>query len=398
MSRHPALYQWNVVVAKSLPHLSKSMAACLALWSLGMIIARSCSLTAIAWVWVPILKQKFFTVRERLRDLYREAPAKAGTQRSTLDLGTCWAPWLAWVVKGWHSRQLAVALDATTLGQRFVVLAVSVLYRGSAIPIAWKILRADEKHSWQPEWQALLHQLHGVVPANWKVIVLADRGLYAKWLFEAIVDLGWHPLLRINIQGKFRPKGWYHWLNLRGVVHRVGQRWQGRGTAFKNEPGQLECTLLGCWEEGHEDPWLVVTDLSPAAADVCWYGLRAWIEQGFKQVKSGGWQWQHTRMTDPARAERLWLAIALATWWLLTAGGEASDDVLDETMADVPNPERRRGPRWRLVAVFRQGWTLIMAALINHERIPLGHGGVPDPWPAMLEPEKTLARKKNLQL
>ena len=241
------------------------------------------------------------------------------------------------MVKGWHSRQLAVAVDATTLGQRFVVLAVSILYRGSAIPVGWKILPADAKHAWQPEWQALLHQLRGVVPANWKVIVLADRGLYAKWLFEAIVALGWHPLLRINRQGKFRPQGWYRWLNLRGLVQRVGQRWQGRGTAFKNEPGQLDCTVLGCWEEGHEEPWLVVTNLSPTAADVCWYGLRAWIEQGFKQLKSGGWQWQHTRMADPARAERLWLAIALATWWLLTAGGEANADVLDETMADVPN-------------------------------------------------------------
>jgi hypothetical protein len=24
----------------------------------------------------------------------------------------------------------------------------------------------------------------------------------------------------------------------------------------------------------------------------CWYGLRAWIEQGFKITKRAGWQWQ----------------------------------------------------------------------------------------------------------
>jgi hypothetical protein len=398
MSRQPALYQWNGVVAKCFPHLSKPMTACLALSSLGMILARSCSLTAIAWVWVPILKQKFFTLRERLRDLYREAPAKAGTQRCTLELGTCWAPWLAWVIRGWSSRQLAVALDATTLGQRFVVLAVSVLYRGSAIPVAWKILHAGEKHPWQPEWQALLRQLRDVVPADWEVIVLADRGLYAKWLFEAIVALGWHPLLRINKQGKFRPQGGYHWRNLGSLMPRLGQRWQGRATVFKDAAAQLECTLLGCWDEGHDDPWLVVTDLSPQAADICWYGLRAWIEQGFKQVKSGGWQWQHTRMTDPARAERLWLAIALATWWLLTVGGEASDAVLPETLAEVPHTAQRRGPRWRLVAVFHQGWTVILAALLKQDRIPLGTGAAPDPWPTMLKPQPLLRRKKNLQL
>jgi hypothetical protein len=30
-------------------------------------------------------------------------------------------------------------------------------------------------------------------------------------------------------------------------------------------------------------------------------------------TERGGWQWQYTRMEDPARAERLWLALALAT-------------------------------------------------------------------------------------
>jgi hypothetical protein len=44
--------------------------------------------------------------------------------------------------------------------------------------------------------------------------------------------LDWHPLLRINNQGKFRPQGWYHWVTMTDLVTRVGQRWQGRGTAF----------------------------------------------------------------------------------------------------------------------------------------------------------------------
>lgn len=76
------------------------------------------------------------------------------------------------------------------------------------MPVAWKILRATEKHPWQPEWLALLERFRNVVPAGWTVIVLADRGLYAKWLFQAIGALGWHPLLRVNPQGTFRPQGW----------------------------------------------------------------------------------------------------------------------------------------------------------------------------------------------
>ena len=37
------------------------------------------------------------------------------------------------------------------------------------------------------------------------VIVLADRGLYARWLFCRIRRLGWHSFLRVNAQGTFRP-------------------------------------------------------------------------------------------------------------------------------------------------------------------------------------------------
>jgi hypothetical protein len=30
-------------------------------------------------------------------------------------------------------------------------------------------------------------------------------GWYAKWLYEAIVAVGWHPFLRINRQGTYCP-------------------------------------------------------------------------------------------------------------------------------------------------------------------------------------------------
>ena len=104
MSRHPPLYHWTGVVSSHFPHLSKPLAAGLALWSLGMILARSGSLTAVAGILAPLLSQPFDTIRERLRDTYREAPAKAGAHRTQLELRACWAPWLAWVLEGWEGR------------------------------------------------------------------------------------------------------------------------------------------------------------------------------------------------------------------------------------------------------------------------------------------------------
>lgn len=127
MSRYPELSPWIATVLKHFPGLSKPLAVGLAWWSLGMILARSCALSAVAGLLAPLLGQSFLTVRERLRDTYREASAKAGTHRAELDMGECWAPWLAWVLEGWSGQQVAIAFDATTLGQRFVALVISAL-------------------------------------------------------------------------------------------------------------------------------------------------------------------------------------------------------------------------------------------------------------------------------
>lgn len=64
---------------------------------------------------------------------------------------------------------------------------------------------------------------------------------------------------------------------------------------------------------------MVLTDLSPEEADVCWYGMRTWIESGFKDFKRGLWGWHHSKMQEASRVERLWLAMAVAQVWTADA-------------------------------------------------------------------------------
>src|SRR5712692_7804883 len=320
MSCQSAVYQWTTVVTTHMPHLSKPQATVLALWSVGMILARSCALTAVSTFLARGLERKPNTVRQQLREFCYEAAAKCGGPRQELQVESCFAPLLGWVLSWWEGHQLALALDATTLGQRFVGLALSVLYRGWAIPVAWTVLPAGEKRGWRREWLRMLRQVRSAVPRRFFVIVVSDRGLYARWLFRRIVRLGWHPLLRINVGGTFRPAASAQYQPLRRLVPQRGTQWAGSGTAFVGPRRRLNCTLLARWEEGYTDPWLLLTDLAPDASTACWYGLRAWIEQGFKITKRGGWQWQRTRMTDPERAARLWEAVAVATLWLLSVG------------------------------------------------------------------------------
>jgi hypothetical protein len=398
MSCQKALYQWTTVVATHLPHLSKPQATVLALWSLGMVLARSCALTAVASFLATGLGRKPNSVRQQLREFCYEAAAKRGAPRQELAVESCFAPLLGWVVQRWDGHQLALAVDATALGERFVVLAVSVVYRGCAIPVAWTVLPANQPHAWRREWVRMLRQVRRALPPTLTVIVLADRGLYARWLYRRIVRLGWHPVLRIKAGGTFRPQASTRFLPLRTFAPQPGTRWQGQGTACVKYPSRLACTLLACWEEGYTEPWFILTDLPPESSAACWYGLRAWIEQGFKVTKRGGWQWQRTRMSDPQRAARLWLAVAVATLWVLSVGGEADATLPASTLGDVTQAlgdarRQRRATRGRLVSVFRQGWTAILVALLNHRRLPLGRF-VPEPWPSA-EDVKTKLRVKH---
>ena len=217
----------------------------------------------------------------------------------------------------------------------------------------------------------------------------ADRGLYARWLFGQIQTLGWHPFLRINIGGNYRPSAAARFRPLAQAVIQGGPGWSGAVTCFSSMDCQLECTLLAHWDTGHTDPWLIVTDLAPQAADVAWYGLRPMIECGFKDTKRGGWHWEQTKMTDPARATRLWLAITVATLWVVSVGGAAEETTSVSMVDELPSvaeaagrPTRRSRPR--MISCFRRGVLLIVATLIVTGTLPTS-SLVPESWPKTLD-------------
>jgi hypothetical protein len=384
--------QWRTTIRQHLPQWSKPQATGLALGSLGLVLARSCALTAVRAVVAAVEERPDNTLRQRVREWYDEAPAKRGAQRQALQVDPCLAPLLGGIVSGWQGTQLALALDATPLGTCCVVLAVRGVSRGCAIPVAWVILPAHQQHPWRGEWLRLWRRLWRVVPRHGTVMVLADRGLSAPWLWRRSVPLGWHPFLRMHTGGTFRPAGTRCVRPLRPCVPQHGTRWQGRGTACAGKPRQLDCTVWACWEAGDTDPWVILTDLAPEASDAGWYGLRAWSEPGVKLTKRAGWPWHRTRMTDPGRAARLWGAVAVATLWVVSIGGAVDAAIPEGTRREVTGrcPAYRRPRRatpWRLVRVFRRGWLLLMGALVRHDPLPVGYC-VPEPWPAMRQPDE----------
>ncbi len=105
MSCPEALSQWETQVSTHLPHLSRPQARVLALWSYGMVLAKSCGITSLVAILAPLLKQSESTVRQRLREWCYPIKHKKGTHRQALEVRSCFAPLLGWVLSWWDAGE-----------------------------------------------------------------------------------------------------------------------------------------------------------------------------------------------------------------------------------------------------------------------------------------------------
>jgi len=191
------------------------------------------------------------------------------------------------------------------------------------------------------------------------VVVEMDRGLgNSPTLLRAIAGRGWYYLVRVTGRVRLRLSDGRE-VAFREVVARRGQRWRGAVRAFQTA-GWLECWALGVWEARYHEPWLLLTNWPQAPSDQ--YGWRMWEELAFRDFKSGGWQWQKSRVTDPAHANRLWLVLALAYAWVVSLGTQV-----------LQRPrwwrELTRGRRAQH-SVFALGLRLLTRWVLRQRRLP----------------------------
>jgi hypothetical protein len=364
------------------PHLRASQQQGLALWVYGTILAKSACQNAV--VLALHMLGRWNTLRQRLREWLYAGQDKAAPCHTELPVDDCFGPLLRWVLSWWQGSTVAVGLDATLLKDHLVALVLSVLYRGNAIPIAWVILPANRKGAWMPHILRLMRQLRPAIPPEMEVLVLADRGLWSPRLWRRIRRLHWHPLLRLQGTVTFAPAGQTR-QPVQQLVPGPGTAWVGQGRAFRHRP--VRGTLIVVWEEGHKAPWVLLTDLPPDQVGIVWYGLRIWIELGFRALKGVGWQWQRTRRTDPQRVARHWLVLAVAMLWVLAYGTRVEDaEQLAKPPAHVltppPAPEGDDSTSSsRLVSVFLKGWSWMQMTLF-HGYLWTRLWLVPEPWPS----------------
>ena len=380
MSHPEELNRLNAEISSHFGHLGKCLIYVLSLYVYGVVMVRHCGQTQVTTFLSGLLGYSYYTMRQRLRELTYDSVDKRGDRRKALEVSDCFAPLLGWILSKFRGqqRQVVLALDATTLRDRFVILSVSVVVLGCAIPVAWHIQEGGRKGKWNPIWQRLVASLIPAIPDHWSVYALTDSGLYAKPLYAYLTQhCGWHVFMRTNISdGLFKPKGttqWHpihHWLT-QGMSPTVLQ-----GTCFQTNP--IDCTLILLWDADCQNPCILLTNLAPQDITDNVYTLRYWIECGFKDIKRGLFHWEQTKMTCPKRAERLWLVLSIALVWVTTIGQQALDDPQWACLRATETQARR-------LSAPVLGWIARLVALCKQQPVPIGYLN-PYVWHSIPEP------------
>ena len=229
-----------------------------------------------------------------------------------IEVHPLYAPLFAQALQGWDHKTVYIALDTSLLSNTYCIVRLSLIYRGRAIPIVWKVFEHGSASIAYEEYQALLDQAAQLLFSfHCKVIFLADRGFADTNLMRHLRKLGWH--FRIRIKENF-------------YIYRPGRRarqvknirlaaghtlfWhnvQITQERFGNVHLALGRTL------GSKERWVVISSEPTSLETFQEYGLRFDIEENFLDDKSNGFQLEASLIRSAKALERLCFVLAVAT-------------------------------------------------------------------------------------
>jgi hypothetical protein len=347
------LYQWAGEIERSL-ELSKRQAKRVAVFSIGVVWTERCILSKIGERMGGELGIRMDSLTRRLQRTL------ADEQLTGQEVQVAWARWVLSRVDG---KEMVLLVDETKLGPHLSVMMVGLAYKGRCIPLAWECYPAGTRGQVK-RIEHLLRQVKAVMPDGCRVVVQADRGIgTSPSLVRVVQSLGWTYLFRVQAQTKLITRD--------GHEHSLGEQmsgWSAYGLVFKQR-GRVRAYALVYHEFGQPEPWCLVTN--DPSLNVLDYALRNWQEQSFRDLKSGGWNWQQSHVWQSDHAQVLVLVLALAYAWVLSLG------TLVAHAERVVRSRITRGSRC-LLSIFRLGLRYWLDLFFSQRPIYLGLFFAPD--------------------
>ena len=214
-------------------------------------------------------------------------------------------------------------LDDTQQTTRCTLSTLALAYGGRALPLAWCRWSGKLEGQYWQQIDQLFEQAMRILPAQVQPVLLADRGLTSPALIKLARQRGWDYVLRVQSETTLRsaPRG-PRLARLDELVPHPGapsvfiQGWVfAKYTTWEH--------IAATWRVGYKEPWLLVSNLDLGAELVQLYAQRMQVEALFRDAKSGGFEWELSRVLRAERAQRLLLGIMLAIWCAVLLGEAA---------------------------------------------------------------------------
>lgn len=344
-----------------------------------MMVGLICSKTVSLGAWTPCVVSQAPDAQSLVRRFRR------WLDNNRITVEPLYGPLIEPAVVGWVGKRMYGALDTSMLWNTYCLIRLSVIYRGRAVPLVWRVIEHGSAAVSFETYQDLLTEAKSRLPLACKVVFLADRGVADTQLMGHRRGLGWH--FRIRIKSTF----WLYPSHL--APFQVGE------SALK--PGDMSC-----WQEvsitdkhfgpvhlavarplGSDEYWYGVSDESAELKTLDEYGLRFDIEENFLDDKSNGFQLEASLIRSAKALERLCFVLAMTTLYLVSVG----------TSVVKKGQRRRVDPHWfRGASYLKIGWHWVHYALNRgYELITSVYlSGEPDPEPAMASKKQDAKRRQ----
>ncbi len=345
-----------------------------------MMVGLICSKTVSLGAWAPLV----ITQAQYAQSVVRRFSRWLANTR--INVEPLYGPLIEQAVGGWVGKRMYVALDTSMLWNTSCLIRLSVIYRGRAVPLVWRVIEHGSAAVSFETYQDLLENAKRRLPLACQVVFLADRGFADTQLMGHLQGLGWH--FRIRIKSTF----WIYPSHLAPF----------QGGAIELKPGHLSCWQGVSMTEKHfgvvhlavarplgsEEYWYVVSDQPAALKTLEEYGLRFDIEENFLDDKSNGFQREASLMRSAKARERLCFVLAITTLYLVSVG----------TLVVKKGKRRLVDPHWfRGASYLKIGWNWINYALNRgYELITSAYlSSEPDPEPAMASKKQDAKRRQS---
>src|SRR2546427_5718108 len=234
-------------------------------------------------------------------------------------------PYAALLLTHLALETLVVVMDGSVVGRGCLALMLHVVYKGRALPLAWRVRQSPKGHCPEELHIAMVALLSTVIPKGARVVFVGDGEFDGTALQDTISTLGWSYVCRTAMSTTATWEGEPFRLDVLGACLQPGRLIELK-EAYVTRDVYGPIMVLCCWAKGYQEPLYLVSNLATAEEACRLYHKRFRIETFFSDQKSRGFHMHQSHISDPQRLSRLLIAACLAYIWIVYLGALGKKD------------------------------------------------------------------------